>query len=93
MVAIARALAGRPRLLLLDEPSEGIQPSIVQHLGDVLRQIQAQTGLALLLVEQNLDFALGIATRGYVMEKGRIVAQGPASRLRTDEIVRAYLGV
>jgi urea transport system ATP-binding protein len=93
MAAIGRALAGRPRLLLLDEPTEGIQPTIVQHLHDVLGQIQAETELALLLVEQNLDFALSIATRGYVMEKGCIVAEGDAGELRRDSIVRAYLGV
>jgi urea ABC transporter ATP-binding protein UrtE len=93
MAAIARALAGRPRLILLDEPSEGIQPNIVQQLAEVLTGIQSETGVALLIVEQNLDFALSLAARGYVMEKGRIVAEGTAEELRRDEIVVTHLGV
>jgi urea ABC transporter ATP-binding protein UrtE len=93
MAAIARALAGRPRLLLLDEPSEGIQPNIVQQLGEVLGGIRDKTGVALLVVEQNLDFALALTSRGYVMEKGRIVAEGAVDELRRDEIVVTHLGV
>jgi urea transport system ATP-binding protein len=93
MAAIARALAGEPRLLLLDEPTEGIQPTIVQHLREVLQYIRAEAGLSLLVVEQNLDFALAVTTRGYVMEKGRIVARGTTEELRGEDVVRAYLGV
>ena len=91
MLAIARALAGKPRLLLLDEPSEGIQPSIVQAIREILRQIQRDRKLAMLLVEQNLKFASALAPRGYVIEKGRIVAKGPMSALVADEVVREHL--
>jgi len=91
MLAIARALAGRPRLLLLDEPSEGIQPSIVQAIREILRQIQRDRKLAMLLVEQNLKFASALAPRGYVIEKGRIVAKGAMSELVTDAVVREHL--
>ncbi len=71
-LAIARALAGRPRLLLLDEPTEGIQPSLVDRLAETLAGIAREDGIGLLLVEQNLDLALGLADRVLVMEKGRI---------------------
>jgi urea transport system ATP-binding protein len=93
MLSIARALASRPRLILLDEPSEGLQPNIVQRLRTVIQQISLERGLAILVVEQNLDFALDLSTRGYVMEKGSIVEQGSVGELRNDEIVRQYLGV
>jgi urea ABC transporter ATP-binding protein UrtE len=86
MLAIARALCGRPRVLLLDEPSEGIQPSIVHDLGRLLRRIVKDAGVAILLVEQNLDLALELADRGLIMEKGRIVREGSADEFRDDEI-------
>ena len=91
MLAIARALAGKPRLLLLDEPSEGIQPSIVQSIREILRRIQQERKLAMLLVEQNLKFASALAQRGYVIEKGRIVAAGPMADLVSDSVVREHL--
>jgi urea transport system ATP-binding protein len=91
MLALARALAGRPRLLLLDEPSEGIQPSIVQEIAQILNRIRIEQGLAMLLVEQNLKFACSIADRGYVIEKGRIVASGEREALLQDHIVREHL--
>ena len=91
MLAISRALAGRPRLLLLDEPSEGTQPSIVQSIRDILRRIQKERNLAILLVEQNLKFASAVAARGYVMEKGHIVAAGPMQALVSDEVVQEHL--
>jgi urea ABC transporter ATP-binding protein UrtE len=87
MLAIARALCGRPRVLLLDEPSEGIQPSIVHDLGRLLRRIVKDAGVAVLLVEQNLDLALELADRGLIMEKGRIVREGSADEFRDDEIL------
>ena len=93
MLSIARALAGGPRLLLLDEPSEGLQPNIIQGLGEIIRRINVEQGLAILLVEQNLDFALAVAARGYVMEKGTIVESGSAEELKSDSIVQEYLGV
>ena len=87
MLAIARALCGRPRVLLLDEPSEGIQPSIVHDIGRLLRRIVKDAGVAVLLVEQNLDLALELADRGLIMEKGQIVREGSADEFRGDEIL------
>jgi branched-chain amino acid transport system ATP-binding protein len=92
-VAIGRALMARPRLLLLDEPSLGLAPAVVDHMFDIIRAIHAE-GVAILLVEQNVARALEIARRAYVLEEGRIVAEGPAAALRDDSrIRRAYLGL
>jgi branched-chain amino acid transport system ATP-binding protein len=92
MLAIGRALMGRPRLLLLDEPSMGLAPILVQKIFDIIRRIVA-AGVTLLLVEQNARLALEAATRGYVMESGRIVRTDTAAQLLTDPAVRAaYLG-
>jgi branched-chain amino acid transport system ATP-binding protein len=92
MVAIARALMARPRLLVLDEPSMGLAPLVVARILDTLKQLRAD-GLTVLLVEQNARAALAIADRGYVMETGKIVLQGRAADLLADEEVkRAYLG-
>ena len=93
MLAIARCIVLRPRLLLLDEPTEGLQPSVVQHLEAVLPAISREFGLALLLVEQNLDFAFGVTTRGYVLEKGEIATEGPIEKLREHAIIKEYLAV
>ena len=93
MLSVARALISRPSLLLLDEPSEGLQPNIVQLLREIIKKISDDLGLAILLVEQNLDFALDIAERGYVMEKGSIVERGDVDRLRNDVIIQEYLGI
>ncbi len=92
-LAIARAMMGNPRLMLLDEPSEGIQPSIIKDISRNVRNLNAQTGVAVLLVEQNLDLIVSMAQRGYVMEKGRIVASlGPEEITSRDE-VRRYLTI
>lgn len=91
MLALARVLSGKPRLLLLDEPSEGIQPSIVSEIAVILRRIRDERGLALLLVEQNLKFARSVADRGYVIEKGSIVASGAIDALAEDKVVREHL--
>ena len=92
MLAMARALMGRPKLLLLDEPSMGLAPMMVAQIFDVIREI-AQQGVTILLVEQNVRQALAVAHRGYVMESGRIVLQDTADHLLNDERVReAYLG-
>jgi branched-chain amino acid transport system ATP-binding protein len=92
MLAMARALMGRPKLLLLDEPSMGLAPMMVAQIFDVIRDI-AQQGVTILLVEQNVRQALAVAHRGYVMESGRIVLQDTADHLLNDERVReAYLG-
>ena len=93
MVAIARALMARPRLLLLDEPSLGLSPRIVHDMFAAIRRINAE-GMSVLLVEQNVVMAMDVSTRAYVLEEGRIVADGaPAELLARPEIQRAYLGV
>jgi branched-chain amino acid transport system ATP-binding protein len=93
MLAIARALMCRPRLLLLDEPSLGLAPLVTRELFDRLGQINRDLGTTMLVVEQNANLALEIAARGYVLEAGLIVASGSSDELRADEGVRkAYLG-
>ena len=92
MVAIGRALMAQPRLLLLDEPSLGLAPNIVLDMFRVIREINA-SGVAMLLVEQNVVMAMEVATRAYVLEEGRIAAEGtPAQLLAQPHIRRAYLG-
>jgi branched-chain amino acid transport system ATP-binding protein len=93
MVAIARALMARPSLLLLDEPSLGLAPSVVADMFDAVRRINAE-GVSVLLVEQNVELALWLASRAYVIEEGRFVAEGaPGELLERPEIRRAYLGL
>ena len=93
MVAIARALMARPRLLLLDEPSLGLSPLIVHDMFAAIRRINAE-GMSVLMVEQNVVMAMAVSTRAYVLEEGRIVAEGaPDELLARPEIQRAYLGV
>jgi len=92
MLAIGRALMAQPRLLLLDEPSLGLAPSVVLEMFEVIREIN-RGGVAVLLVEQNVALALEVATRAYVLEEGRIVAEGiPQELLAQPHIRRAYLG-
>jgi urea ABC transporter ATP-binding protein UrtE len=85
LMAIARALATAPRLLLLDEPSEGIQPSLVAEVLERVRAINRNLGMSVLLVEQNLEFALEASTRVYIVERGRIAAEMPSNVLRGNE--------
>ncbi len=93
MLSIGRALMAKPSLLLLDEPSLGLAPIMVEAIFEVLRQIN-QAGVSILLVEQNAIDALDLATRGYVLEEGRVVIEGPASELLENEALRkAYLGL
>ncbi|RZL88018.1 MAG: ABC transporter ATP-binding protein [Variovorax sp.] len=93
MVAIARALMARPRLLLLDEPSLGLSPRIVHDMFAAIRRINAG-GMSVLLVEQNVVMAMEVSQRAYVLEEGRVVAEGvPQELLARPEIQRAYLGV
>ena len=92
-LAIGRVLVGRPDLLLLDEPSEGIQPSIVQDIARIAVELNRRTGLTIVLVEQNIDMIRSMAQRCYVMDKGRIVAQLAPATLEDRETVRRYLAV
>ncbi len=93
MLAIARALLSRPKLLLLDEPSLGLAPQIVARIFKIVKTIAAD-GTTILLVEQNAHMALGVANRAYVLEVGQIVLEGPAQELaKNDEIRKAYLGI
>ena len=93
MLAVSRALMLRPRLLLLDEPSFGLAPKVVQHLFEIFRMINAQDGIGMLLVEQNASMALKLAQHAYLLETGRVVMSGPAEAIRSDESVRrSYLG-
>ncbi len=92
-LAIGRAMIGAPRLMLLDEPSEGIQPSIIKDIARNVRTLNEQTGLAVLLVEQNLDLIVSIANRGYVMEKGRLVASLGAEEISSRDEVRNHLTI
>lgn len=85
-LAIARALVAEPKILILDEPTEGIQPSIIQNIGDVLRKINQMRGLTILIVEQYLDFVLGISDYLYVMEHGEIIMQGETALLDAAQV-------
>jgi branched-chain amino acid transport system ATP-binding protein len=92
MLAIARGLMSRPDLLLLDEPSMGLSPILVEQIFEIIRDINSQ-GTSILLVEQNAQMALSIADRGYVLETGQVVLEGPAQELLHDPmVIEAYLG-
>ncbi len=93
MLAISRALMSRPRLLLCDEPSQGLAPRITQEMFKVIKQLNDEQGISILLVEQNANLAMEVAHRVYLLETGRIVASGDAETLSADDTVRkAYLG-
>ena len=93
MLAVGRALMLRPRLMLLDEPSFGLAPLVVEELFGILREVNRDTGVAMLIVEQNAALALELAEHAYLLETGRIVMDGPAEAIAADEAVRrAYLG-
>jgi branched-chain amino acid transport system ATP-binding protein len=94
MLVIGRALMARPKLMLLDEPSLGLAPLLVEEIYEIIERINTEQGMALLLVEQNARAALGIADYGYVMENGRVVLEGPAEQLRDNEDVQEfYMGL
>ncbi|HEY8524064.1 MAG TPA: ABC transporter ATP-binding protein [Acidimicrobiales bacterium] len=94
MLAIARALVLQPRVLVMDEPSTGLAPLIVQQIFDIVGSLAGDLGAGVLLIEQNAASALRISDRAYVLERGRVVAEGPAHELLDDETVRAaYLGL
>jgi branched-chain amino acid transport system ATP-binding protein len=92
MVAMGRALMSRPKLLLMDEPSMGLAPILVERNFEIIQQVHA-SGVAMLIVEQNANVSLSIADRGYVLSTGRLVLEGPAADLReNDDLRKAYLG-
>ncbi|HKT44067.1 MAG TPA: ABC transporter ATP-binding protein [Gaiellaceae bacterium] len=92
MVAMGRALMSKPKLLLMDEPSMGLAPILVERSFEIIRQVH-ESGVAMLVVEQNANVSLSIADRGYVLSTGRLVLEGPAASLRENEDLRkAYLG-
>jgi branched-chain amino acid transport system ATP-binding protein len=94
MVAMARALMARPKLLIMDEPSMGLSPLYVQKVFDIIREINRKEGVAILLVEQNANMALSIASRGYVLQTGEIVLYDTARSLLNNPLMqKAYLGV
>ena len=94
MLAIGRALMSEPKVVLLDEPSLGLAPMLVEEIFGIVRQLKEREKLTVLLVEQNANLALGIADHGYVMENGRIVLEGPAASLRENaDIKEFYLGL
>lgn len=91
VLALARALAIRPKILLLDEPTEGVQPSIIDEMAGILKQINRDRGIAILVAEQDLDFCLSIASRAYVMEKGAIRLETDRERLLADKALQQEL--
>ena len=94
MLAIGRALMTRPRLLLMDEPSEGLAPQVVRSLADLVARLRREVGLSILIAEQNLALAFAVADRVYVMERGEVVHEGGVSAFRDDAALhRRYLGV
>ena len=93
MLAIGRALVAEPALMLLDEPSLGLAPMVVDEIFEIVARINRERGVAMLLVEQNAMVAFGIAAYGYIMENGRVVIDGPTERLVADpDVQRFYLG-
>jgi branched-chain amino acid transport system ATP-binding protein len=93
MLAIARALCGQPKVLLLDEPSEGIQPNIVQEIAALIPRLAQERRIAVLLVEQNLDLALHACGRCHVMDKGRIVHSAPSETFRNEALLTQFLAL
>ena len=85
-LAIARALVTKPKILILDEPTEGIQPSIIESIGDSIKRVNKELGITVFIVEQYLDFVLGISDYVYLMEKGQIVTQGATKELSAEEL-------
>lgn len=92
MLAIGRGLMSKPKLLLMDEPSLGLAPKLVDELAPIIKNVN-QRGVSVLLVEQNVQLALGVASRGYVLQVGRVVLEGDIAKIRSSDLVkRAYLG-
>ena len=92
MLAIARVMMAGARIILMDEPTQGLAPALVRHIGEMIGELK-RAGVTVLLVEQNARMALGVCDRGYIMEKGVIVFEGPARELRESPVTREKLGV
>jgi branched-chain amino acid transport system ATP-binding protein len=93
MVAIARGLMARPRLLMIDEPFLGLSPLVVQQTGHLMRRIRDEQGISIVFIEQNVELALRLADRGYIMESGRTILTGPSAELlQSAEVKRIFLG-
>jgi branched-chain amino acid transport system ATP-binding protein len=93
MVAIARGLMARPRLLMIDEPFLGLAPQVVQEIGRLVRRVRDEEGIAVVFIEQNVELALRLADRGYVLESGRTILTGPSAELlQSPEVKRVFLG-
>lgn len=93
MLAIARGLITNPELILLDEPSEGIQPSIVDEIGEIIGEIHDQENIPIVLVEQNIELVLETADRAYIIENGRVVEEGDIGMLQDEELIKKRIGV
>ena len=93
LLAIGRVLVGRPHLILLDEPSEGIQPNIVQQIARIIRRLRDEQGLTVIIVEQNLLLIQAVADRSIVMDKGAVVAQLTRESISDPEVAKRYLAI
>ena len=93
ILALARCLVGNPRLVMLDEPTEGIQPSIIDEIVDVLKAVRVRRGLTTIVVEQDLEFISALAERVLMIQRGRIIAEVKASQLTTREMVEEFVGM
>ena len=93
MLAIGRVLVGQPTLMLLDEPSEGLQPNLVQQIGDDIKRINGELGTTVLFVEQNIELVMNLAQRGYVMDKGQVSAALSGAEVTNQDVLIDHLAV
>lgn len=93
MLAIGRGLITNPDLMLLDEPSEGIQPSIVDQISEIIPEIHRNEDIPVIIVEQNIDLIFDVADRGYIIENGRMVEDGPVEELQDEALIKEYIGI
>ena len=93
MLAIGRVLIGQPTLMLLDEPSEGLQPNLVQQIGDDIKRINSELGTTVLFVEQNIELVMNLAQRGYVMDKGQVSATLSGAEVTNQDVLIKHLAV